>query len=130
MGRWGAELSWVSAGCALLLGCGGAPARDPGFDPDDPLAVAREYVEMNLTCRNPGYAFVYDPTFTGPFTTARSRIRGCDPRPVPRIEARQVRRAGDRVLVATTLDGAPGGSLWLVHADGGYLVAAGPPPRR
>ena len=61
MGRSGVPLWLATAGCVLLLGCRGSQARDPGFDPNDPLDVARAYVEMNLTCRNPGYAFVYDP---------------------------------------------------------------------
>ena len=120
-------MSSIAVAALLLVGCGGgSSAPDVGFDPHDPAAVARAYVEMNLTCRNPGYVFVYDPTFSGPLYLAPSRVQACRPVAIERIDASVVRYAGRYALVATRVNGAPSGSLWLVQTDGGYLVGQAP----
>jgi hypothetical protein len=94
---------------ALLFGCGATASR---VDAHDPLAVARAYVKSNLNCSNPDIVYATPP----------SGIVACKPHPLTRIDVRIVRREGDRVLVATTLDGAPGGSFWLARRDGVYRV--------
>jgi hypothetical protein len=117
----------TAAVAVLPAGCGGGShAPDVGFDPHDPVAVARAYVRMNLSCRNPGYDFVYDPTFSGPLYLQPSDIVACHPVPAGDIDASLVRYAGRYALVATRINGAPAGSLWLVRTERGYLI--GTPP--
>jgi len=110
VGKRRTALFLATAGSAVLLGCGGS---DRGVDVNDPVAVGRDYVEMSLTCRNPDIVYVM----------------ACKPHYGTDVKARVVRHEGEYVLVATTLDGAPGGALWLVRTGGGYKVSRAPRAR-
>ena len=106
MGRWHAAAAVGTAMLAsALLGCGGSSAPHP--DPHDPAAVARAWVESNLKCQNPDIQY----------------LMRCQPVPNLEVGARVVRRSGDYVLVATTVNGARAGSLWVVRRGRGYVIS-------
>lgn len=107
------------------LACGGQSGATQTFEPSRATSVATAFWRMSYTCLNPGYDFLYDPTFsTGSHRLAPSRVRGCTPRRVPRIGARVVRRDGRHVLVSVKIRGdrRKGGALWLIRTQGGFQI--------
>jgi hypothetical protein len=119
--RW-IPFAAAAVASSMCRGCGDSPPK-LGFDPFDPAAVARAYVELNYSCPSPGYRWPYDPDYQPP-----TYVRACVPQRIDHIETWVGRRYGNHVIVNTRIDGSPGGGLVLVRTERGYKLDSMPPP--